>query len=338
MKQPIFSIIVPLYNKKDYIKRCIESILSQSYTDFELIVIDDGSNDGSSTIANDYSHQDDRIVFRRYENAGVSIARNRGLQIASGEYILFVDADDWVENHYLAEIHTAISKKTADIYIWGLIKDFADHSISQAPTMNGVYSRNQFLNNMIKEQYGKNEGLYGYICNKAIRRELIVNNNLHFNPEIKLQEDYDFFLEYYRIAESFYCFNSCGYHYVIDVAPQCQRKSGNVNYIQLYQIAHKCLDCASENEALSNDSRTTLESICADLLLSGFLEMTPITREKILLLTHFIEKDKDASKLILKHKTKYRILKFFIIKKKRTAIKLYLLNRQLYITLRTGRK
>lgn len=338
MKQPIFSIIVPLYNKKDYIKRCIESILSQSYTDFELIVIDDGSTDGSSSIANNFSHQDNRIVYLCYDNSGVSIARNRGLQIASGEYILFVDADDWVENNYLAEIHTAISKKTADIYIWGLTKDFANHSISQAPTMNGVYSRNMFLNNMIKEQYGKNEGLYGYICNKAIRRELIVNNNLHFNPEIKLQEDYDFFLNCYRIADSFYCFNSCGYHYVIDIAPLCQRKSGNVNYIQLYQIAHKCLDIASENGSLSNDAKTVLESICANLILSGFLEMRPITIKKIHSLTHFIEKDKDASKLILRHETKYRILKLFIIKNKRISIKFYLLIRQIYLTLRTGRK
>lgn len=334
MKQPIFSIIVPLYNKKDYIKRCIESILSQSYTDFELIVIDDGSTDGSSSIANNFSHQDNRIVYLCYDNSGVSIARNRGLQIASGEYILFVDADDWVENNYLAEIHTAISKKTADIYIWGLTKDFANHSISQAPTMNGVYSRNMFLNNMIKEQYGKNEGLYGYICNKAIRRELIVNNNLHFNPEIKLQEDYDFFLNCYRIADSFYCFNSCGYHYVIDIAPLCQRKSGNVNYIQLYQIAHKCLDIASENGSLSNDAKTVLESICANMLLSYFLEMEPISSKKIDILFDFLLKDKDAANIFLHLKTKHKILKMLLDSRNTVFTRLYLSLWNTYKTLR----
>lgn len=333
MTSRIFSIIVPLYNKKDYIDRSIRSILSQSFKDFEIIVIDDGSTDGSSTIADKLAAQDSRIVYKRFDNAGVSNARNRGLELAQGEYVLFIDADDWIDADYLEKIYYAISLVSADIYVWGLTKDYSDRSIVQIPVMNGVYCRQDFMSNMVEEQYGNNEGLYGYICNKAIRRDLIIKNGIRFNPQLKLQEDYDFFLDCYRYAESFYCFNACGYHYIIDVSPQCQRKSGNVNYIQLYGIANKCLNIAKDN-GVQLSSLEKIENTCANLLISGFLEMKPVSTDRIDELFDFMTSNSDASEVFSRLKTQYRILKFIVVSKNKYLTKAYLILWRLYLSFR----
>lgn len=328
-----FSIIIPLYNKKDYIEKCINSILAQSFMCFEVLVIDDGSTDGSSAIVEKIVPLDTRIAYRRFDNAGVSIARNRGLETAQGEFVLFIDADDWIDADYLEKIYNAISQKSADIYVWGLTKDYSDRSIVQIPVMNGVYCRQDFMSNMVEEQYGNNEGLYGYICNKAIRRDLIIKNGIRFNPQLKLQEDYDFFLECYRHAESFFCFGACGYHYIIDVAPQCQRKSGNVNYIQLYGIASKCQNIAKDN-GVPLSSIEGLEIICANLLISGFLEMNPVSTAKIEELFDFLSSSTEATGALSRIKTPYRVLKFLVVSKNKYLTKAYLTFWRLYLSFR----
>ena len=112
MKQPAISIIVPVYNAEKYLRRCIDSILSQSLTDFELILIDDGSTDRSPLICDEYATRDKRIRLIHKKNDGVSAARNDGIDIAQGEFITFVDSDDWVDEVYL---YTLLQYKQYDI-------------------------------------------------------------------------------------------------------------------------------------------------------------------------------------------------------------------------------
>ena len=107
---PKISVIVPVYNAEKYLHRCIDSILSQTFTDFELLLIDDGSKDGSGAICDEYAAKDNRVRVFHKENGGVSSARNLGLDNACGEWVTFVDADDYVRPSYLAtyiEISTA---------------------------------------------------------------------------------------------------------------------------------------------------------------------------------------------------------------------------------------
>ena len=101
MTQSQISIIVPVYNSEKYLDACIDSILSQSFRDFELILVDDGSKDSSAQICDEYASQDTRVRVIHKANGGVSAARNDGLDIAKGEYITFIDSDDWVEREYL---------------------------------------------------------------------------------------------------------------------------------------------------------------------------------------------------------------------------------------------
>lgn len=113
-KRPTVSVIVPVYRAEEYLNRCVDSILAQTFTDFEVILVDDGSPDHCGEICDDYARRDPRVRAFHKENGGVSSARNMGLNHAQGEWIAFVDADDWVLSHYL---ETILVGKDTDIII-----------------------------------------------------------------------------------------------------------------------------------------------------------------------------------------------------------------------------
>lgn len=117
MKQ--ISIIVPVYNIEDYIGRCIESVLNQSFPYFELILVNDGSTDNSGNICDSYALQDDRVIVFHKKNGGVSSARNLGIRKARGQYVAFIDGDDWIKSDYLEQLYTSIVTNDCDICICG---------------------------------------------------------------------------------------------------------------------------------------------------------------------------------------------------------------------------
>lgn len=110
----MISVIIPAYNVENYIRRCVESILAGSYEDFEIIIIDDGSGDGTLNQCRELAERDARIKVYTQNNRGVGKTRNRGLELASGDYIAFVDADDYVSEDYLSEMNTIIDETGVD--------------------------------------------------------------------------------------------------------------------------------------------------------------------------------------------------------------------------------
>lgn len=112
---PVISIIVPVYNVKKYLERCVDSILNQSLTDFELLLVDDGSNDGSGELCDELAKKDQRIKVIHKQNGGVSDARNKGLSIASGEYVTFIDSDDWIAQDMIERLYKGIVEDGSDI-------------------------------------------------------------------------------------------------------------------------------------------------------------------------------------------------------------------------------
>ena len=119
---PQISIIVPVYNVEPYLHKCIDSILAQTFTDFECILIDDGSPDNCPAICDEYATKDNRIILLHQKNAGVSAARNAGLNIAKGEWIGFVDSDDWIEKNALELLYNKQRETSADIIIGSFIR------------------------------------------------------------------------------------------------------------------------------------------------------------------------------------------------------------------------
>jgi Glycosyltransferases involved in cell wall biogenesis len=128
--QNLISVIVPIYNCENYINQCVDSILAQTCTNFELLLIDDGSSDNSGIICDEYAKKDARVKVFHKENGGVSSARNLGLHEAKGEWIAFVDADDWIKDTYLSDFR--IGEKDVDIHICG-VKYFGAETNSVLP-------------------------------------------------------------------------------------------------------------------------------------------------------------------------------------------------------------
>ena len=123
MDRALISIIVPIYNSEKYLKQCLDSLLQQSYTNIEIICIDDGSKDCSSEIVEEYMRYDNRVKLIKQENAGVSRTRNNGINYAQGEYIMFVDSDDWIDLNTCETALNSIIINDADTVMWSYVSE-----------------------------------------------------------------------------------------------------------------------------------------------------------------------------------------------------------------------
>ena len=201
MTQPQISIIVPVYNSEKYLGACIDSILAQSYRDFELILVDDGSRDSSPRICDDYAQKDGRVKVIHKANGGVSAARNDGLDIAKGEYVTFIDSDDWVEREYLQSLY---DKRSLDF----VIGNFINQPSGKKRKINECTFIGDKLKDYIKNTYLSN----GYPWGKLFKNKIINNNAIRFK-KIKVYEDLLFCLEYVRHCSSICCMSKAHYHY-----------------------------------------------------------------------------------------------------------------------------
>ncbi len=318
MPVPTLSIIIPVYNMEKYVERCIQSVLSQSYTDYELIVIDDGSKDKSCEVIKSMTKEDPRVSLFEFPNGGVSVARNRGLDIVKGKYVMFIDADDYISDNYLSNIMSQVNNHEADIYIWGITKDQLNKKEKAiTPTLSGLYSKKTFLTEFIPEQYKTHKGLYGYISNKLMISDIISSSGIRFNETMKLMEDYEFFLRYYEYCDKFYCFDETGYHYVAYFS-NTEKNKRNVNYIQLIDTHIRCKLLLQDNDALTESNDTFLKKAIGGLSLSAFLEMKDISLSNI----------KQTIDQI--HQREFTLLSINSLKTKRGKLKKWILNKNIY--------
>lgn len=175
------SIIIPVYNIEKYIRKCLHSVLNQTYNNMEVIVVIDGTEDKSESIINEFS-KDKRMVIIKTANRGLSAARNLGIKIASGEYIGFVDGDDWIEVDMYKELMCGIVKESADMALCNMsFVDESDNAIGKKEYINPYVYNGMIYNLMYNVIHDDN-----YVCNKLYKKELI--KDIHF-PEGKYFED-----------------------------------------------------------------------------------------------------------------------------------------------------
>ena len=171
MPTPLVSIIVPIYKVESYLRRCLDSVVSQTYTNLEIILVDDGSPDGCPQICDEYASKDSRIIVIHKENGGLSDARNVGLDICKGEYISFVDSDDWINNHYIEKLLSAAETVKADIAV-ASCKYISD---------NPLYSERTFpmdpgeinYDDILREIFGRQNPSFVAACIKLFNHNLI---------------------------------------------------------------------------------------------------------------------------------------------------------------------
>lgn len=186
-----FSIIVPVYNIKDYIERCIHSVLNQTYANFELILVDDGSSDGSESVCDYYATKYSNIKVIHQTNAGLSSARNTALKIARGNYIIFLDGDDfWIENTLLQEINVRIERENVDLVAFGGKEYYCENDGDKFKQLKVVFDKECVITTeeYIKSSLKKNELYPWYAWLYAIRRDILVNHKFEF-PEGRYYED-----------------------------------------------------------------------------------------------------------------------------------------------------
>lgn len=205
---PLISIILPAYNAANTINKCVNSILSQSFTDFELIIINDGSKDETKEKCEKLSKQDNRITFISQINKGVSGARNAGITAAKGEYYVFVDSDDFVSPNYLSSLLEDYKVSSADLIIHTFhVVNFKEDWAPKLP--NVLCSSTNF------DILFKNCQLYktGFLFGKFFKASIIKDNNLNFDESIILYEDSAFLCQYLKYCSNIYFNNIKEYFY-----------------------------------------------------------------------------------------------------------------------------
>ena len=203
------SIIVPVYNAQKYLKRCLDSIRIQSYKDFEVILIDDGSIDNSGEICDLYCSLDSRFKVMHQENLGVSVARNKGIELATGKYLIFIDSDDEVMPNMLEEMVSYINEYDTDVLISGITFVKEGKKIKDVmPKITG-YCTDDIWNYIATDD----TGIFGYISNKLYKTKIIKDNNINFNVNRKIQEDLEFALKVYSVCNNFYLLDKSYYLY-----------------------------------------------------------------------------------------------------------------------------
>ncbi|MCH5174302.1 MAG: glycosyltransferase [Prevotellaceae bacterium] len=208
------SIIVPVYNALPYIKECLDSILRQTFSDFEVILVDDGSTDGSAKICDEYTDQDSRFRTYHIENGGASRARNVGIADAKGEWISFVDADDTIVDNYIQTFYEI--KNKADITYFGVEQSFDDgNKCYRVPYRCYADKRDDIEEVIVNLKYGKIGDVFGWTWSKFYNSKIIQKYNIRFIEGLIFREDEIFTVEYCRYINSIQIIDNILYRYRI---------------------------------------------------------------------------------------------------------------------------
>lgn len=252
---PKFTIIVPVYNTEKYLSECLDSLINQTYEDIEIICINDGSTDGSLGILNEYAQKDSRIKIINQANQGVSVARNTGIENAKGDYILFVDSDDWLE------LNTC--EKFNDVLFSDIDMLFYNYKIRKADGSTIIEKQiNQCIVNKKIKFYDYIEECFTClnlrgILGKVYKREFLKQNNIQFLSDLWFGEDTYYLMRNLVNNPQVYILDDCLYNYRNFSLNSLSNKACEMQYKQLMLLLHYF------NNLFDHDSNKLLE-FCAN--------------------------------------------------------------------------
>ena len=254
MNNPLVSIIVPVYNVQNSVARCLESLCAQTWKNIEIILINDGSKDDSLAVCESFRAKDPRVILVDKENSGVSDTRNCGLTLAQGEYVQFVDSDDYIEPDFTEHLVTAAEENHADLVIspyWMVIPYNSTKTGSTLENLQenlgiepekkpdeiheygflpeGIYDRDTFARRLMDMPASF---FYSVLWNKLYRRDLLMDNHLQFTSEVRWAEDLVFNLDYILCAKVFVSISTPGYHYVQNAQSICHTQINPASIVQ----------------------------------------------------------------------------------------------------------
>lgn len=257
------SIIIPVYNKIRYLAAILQQVKEQSFADFECLIIDDGSSDGSGAVCDAFEAEDQRFRVFHIPNGGVSHARNMGLDAAQGEYITFIDADDGITPDYLENLVRCMEESEADLVISGYQKVDSNGRLLRCviPETTGLRSTGELLPDFAQIQL--ESGLYGCCVAKIFRRNFL--NSIRFNENLRLAEDFDFYLNLYEIADTIYLDDHMGYLYLQDA----ENSTGNaasekIDYLAQLRIHLHYRSVLQNRDVYTGKNREIVDKRLAD--------------------------------------------------------------------------
>ena len=231
--EPLLSVIVPIYNVEPYIRRCLDSIINQSYTNLEIICVDDGSLDRSGEIADEYAILDSRIVVLHKNNGGLVSARKAGAQIAKGTYIANIDSDDWIEPDMFKETISFALQHKADVVTTQEIRDYGDYSIKIVPVIDeGVYVGKKIIElkeKLIDLDFFFKYNISGHICDKIFTAQKYKEIQRLVPNEISKGEDTVVAFPLLFEASTIYVSNRHYYHYCLRADSIMGKASSNMD-------------------------------------------------------------------------------------------------------------
>lgn len=241
MVNALISVIIPVYNAEKYIKRALQSILTQTYRKIEVIIVDDGSIDGSASVCS--AIDDERIIVIRQENVGPAQARNTGLEYASGEFICFLDADDYLEPDFIEILYNSIQHADISVCGYNVVSENSKIKSSYRPEETVVAST-VAVNHVLYQK-----SVSGFLWNKMFKKNVILNNNLHFIPSVFVGEDLLFVLRYLSFADDVVFINESLYNYTyIETSISHSVDDRKLTLLDAYSEAYTIFDDESYRE------------------------------------------------------------------------------------------
>lgn len=257
------SIIIPIWNKSAYLPALLEDVRSQTFRDFECLLIDDGSDDGCGTLCDAAAARDARFRVFHIPNGGVSHARNVGLDAARGAYITFLDGDDRIENTYLARLMELARESGAELVISGFEKVRRDGTVvcRVAPRRTGTWRFDSLLPEFCAEQRGS--GIYGYAFGKVFPRRIL--GEVRFDEGLCLAEDFDFYLRLYERIGTVHLDGGAGYRYLVDAENGTGNlPSSRIDYLAQLRVHLRWRELLRRRGGYTGQNRKILEERLAD--------------------------------------------------------------------------
>lgn len=312
---PKISVIVPVYNVEKYLNRCVDSILNQTFTDFELILVDDESTDRCDLICDEYVKKDSRVKVIHKKNGGVSSARNAGLSIVKGEYITFCDSDDYVKFDWLETMYNFICEKALDCISIDIttVNDSATKNISNNHYGSFVFeSIDDKINFIVKYVL---QGKTGWaVYTRLFKTKIIKENNILFCETCEnFAEDMAFSLEYIMCSNSIGSVDYCGYYYYQRENSMMHNSVGKIKLNQLNEVSKHFYDFLDRKIYIKNNRKLLSEypMIHCMIMLNQLRQVNADNINKIIEAVDKIKNKEYYNKMIYKAPKYYKELSVF---------------------------
>lgn len=251
---PMLSVVMPVYNAGERLHKAIASVLNQAYQNFELILVDDGSTDGSEIVCDEYAARDSRVIVKHVANGGVSSARNFGISVSNGKYIAFIDADDAIEPDTYKKCIDQLSDSDAELVIFGMHFDY--HRRGELKNSR-IYTAGDFeldISNSLGSHFFElyNANYLTPVWNKVYASALIKRNSIRFNTNMAILEDFAFVLDFLCVASNIIVLSDAFYHYYNNLDTSSLSRRPNIDYLKNFRSLGNKLHALSQRIGLDS--------------------------------------------------------------------------------------